>query len=31
MWNPSQEYGFTWAAVPPKASDASESKAAEKH
>jgi hypothetical protein len=18
MWNPSQEYGFAWAAVPPK-------------
>jgi hypothetical protein len=34
MWNPSQEYGFAWAAVPPKASDASDasaSEAAEKH
>jgi hypothetical protein len=31
MWNPSQEYGFAWAAVPPKASDASGSEAAEKH
>ena len=22
MWNPTQEYGFAWAAVPPKTADA---------
>jgi hypothetical protein len=21
MWNPGQEYGFAWAAVPPKATE----------
>ncbi len=30
MWNPTQEYGFAWAAVPPKTADASTDSGANK-
>ena len=31
MWNPSQEYGFAWSAVPPKAAASSPPRVAEKN